>query len=186
MKSLVEFFLFIVWFLLTVSFVRAHDVYKIVCLFSLKLSQSILDTVVEDVRLRCWSCWILAAPSESLSMLPVHFFENLTSRRGSVPYPMRSVGGVLISLRPWARRWIMHWSLTHGQCDAWWHWRVWTTCPSFLHKSAAGPAVEPATSAPLQLHLQAAWTLVNLFSPIYLLFSPPGFNCCCAAAWWAR
>ena len=33
-------------------------------------------------------------------------------KRYRVPYPMRSVGGVLISLsRPWARGWINHWSL---------------------------------------------------------------------------
>jgi len=33
-------------------------------------------------------------------------------KKGRLPYPMRSAGGVLISLsRPWARRWTNHWSL---------------------------------------------------------------------------
>jgi len=70
--------------------------------------------------------------------------------------PQESVGGVLISLsRPWARKWIDHWSLwciasatpldryqiillgDRGTC-------LWTTCPRLLPESGR-PGVELAT-----------------------------------------
>jgi len=101
-------------------------------------------------------------------------------------YSMTDVGGLLISLsRPWARRWINHWRLSHmasatpdlrlpsqpqgitapwpvPNYTAWWqrHVFVWTTCPVLLPERAR-PGVEPAT--------------FGVASPtLYPLHRPPG------------